>query len=135
MIRGASSRLAARPPLASAAPRRIDRSAATRLVGRDVAAEPRRGRSRLRTALPALVGAAVAIGLALVALRNDLIRMRYGLSAAIQQERELLQERRELTARVRALRDPARLSRLARARGFARPERVFEVGASGAAAP
>jgi hypothetical protein len=74
----------------------------------------------------ALVGGAVVIGLAIVALRNDLIRMRYDLSAAMQQERELLQERRELTARVGALRDPARLARLARERGFARPESVLE---------
>jgi hypothetical protein len=53
--------------------------------------------------------------------------MRYELSAAMQEERELLLERRELTARVGALRDPARLSRIARERGFVRPERVFEI--------
>jgi hypothetical protein len=53
--------------------------------------------------------------------------MRYGLSAAMKEERELLEERRELTARVRALRDPARLSRLAEERGFIRPERVVKV--------
>jgi hypothetical protein len=106
-----------------------------RLVGRDVAAPPRRGRPALLAVLPALVGASVAIGLGLVSLRNDLIRMRYGLSAAIQEERELLQTQRELTARVRALRDPARLARLARERGFARPERVYEREAAGGTAP
>jgi hypothetical protein len=47
----------------------------------------------------------------------------------MQQERELLQERRELTARVRSLRDPSRLARLARERGFERPARVLGSGA------
>jgi hypothetical protein len=96
-------------------------------VGLDFA-EPRGARTS-RGFLAVVVGAAVVVGLAIVALRNDLIRMRYDLSAAMQQERELLQERRELTARVVALRDPARLAGLARERGFARPERIFEVGA------
>jgi hypothetical protein len=36
---------------------------------------------------------------------------------------------------VRALRDPARHAQLARERGFARPERVFERAASGGAPP
>jgi hypothetical protein len=135
MTRRGPARLAARVALEAAGPARAEGSAGVRLVGRDVARTPRRARSAPRPALPALVAAAVAIGLALVALRNDLIRMRYGLSAAMQQERELLGERRELTARVRALRDPARLARLARDRGFVRPERVFESGTAGGAAP
>ena len=112
---------------APAAARRDAGTAARRIVGRDFAREPRR-RSLLRGAAPVLVGAAVLVGLAVVSLRNDLIRIRYALTAAMQEERELLQERRELTARVRALRDPARLSRLAEQRGFVRPERVLEAG-------
>jgi hypothetical protein len=48
----------------------------------------------------------------------------------MQQERELLQQRRALTARVLALRDPDRLARLARARGFVRPARVHELAAA-----
>jgi len=111
---------------APAPARRIEGAAPGPIVGRDFAREQRGRRSLLRGAAPYLVGAAVLVGLAVVALRNDLIRMRYGLTAAMQEERDLLQERRELTARVRALRDPARLVRLAEERGFVRPERVFE---------
>ncbi len=111
---------------APAPARRAEGATASGIVGRDYAHERRGGGSLLRGAAPYLVAAAVIVGLAVVALRNDLIRMRYALTATLQQERELLQERRELTAHVRALRDPARLARVAEQRGFARPERVFE---------
>jgi hypothetical protein len=98
------------------------------LVGRDVAGGRRPRRAPLRgRRLAVAAGAAVLVGLAMAALRSDLLRMRYALSEAMQRERELLQRRRELVARVRALRDPARLARLARERGFARPERVYEL--------
>ena len=112
---------------ASTAEHRSPGASAGRIVGRDYARERRVGRSLLRGATPILLGAAVLAGLGVVALRSDLILMRYGLSAAMKEERELLEERRELTARVRALRDPARLSRLAEERGFIRPERVVKV--------
>jgi hypothetical protein len=98
------------------------------LVGRDVAGGQRPRRAPLRgRQLAVAVGAAVLVGLAVAALRSDLLRMRYALSEAMQREREFLQERRELVARVRALRDPARLARLARERGFTKPERVYEL--------
>ena len=116
---------------AHAPARRIRDAAPAPIVGRDFARPQRGSRSLLRGAAPYLVGAAVLVGLAVVALRNDLIRMRYGLTAAMQEERDLLQERRELTARVRELRDPARLVRLAEERGFVRPERVFETRPAG----
>jgi len=134
MIWRGPARLAARVALGAATAQRGDRKAGL-LVGRDFARERRGERSALHAALPYLAGAAVAIGLGIVALRNDLIRMRYGLTAAMQEERDLLQERRELTARVRALRDPARLVRLARERGFVRPDRVFELEPSRGTAP
>ena len=114
--------------------RRIE-DAGIPLVRRDFAAGPRRGRVILRAAVPTLVGVAVAVGLAMVALRNDLIRIRYALTAAMREERDLLQQRRELTAQVRALRDPARLGRIAREQGFVRPERVLEIEAPGGTAP
>jgi len=135
MIGRAPARLAPRVALETATSQRGDRKPGL-LVGRDFAVERRSvGRSGLHAALPYLVGAAVALGLSIVALRNDLIRMRYGLTAAMQEERDLLQERRELTARVRTLRDPARLARLARERGFQRPARVFELEPPGGTAP
>ena len=111
---------------APAPARRGAASASGPIVGRDFAREQRRDRFLPRGAAPYLLGAAVLVGLGVVALRNDLIRMRYALTAALQEERDLQQERRELTARMRALRDPARLARLAEQRGFVRPERVFE---------
>ena len=64
---------------------------------------------------------AVLAALCVVALRVDLIRVRYGLADAVRQERALLEERREALARVRALREPSRLARLAEERGFVRP--------------
>jgi len=97
------------------------------LVGRALAASaPARGTGGRRLAV-ALVAAAVLAGLAVVAIRNEQIRLRYALTAAMQQERDLVQERRALTARVLALRDPDRLARLARERGFVRPARVREL--------
>ena len=116
---------------APAPARRAPGASPAPIVGRDFAREGRGGRSLLRGAAPALLGAAVLVGLGVVALRNDLIRMRYALTAAMQEERDLLQQRRELTARVRALRDPVRLTRLAEARGFVRPDRVFETPSAG----
>ena len=116
---------------ASTAARRGPGTSAGRIVGRDYAGERRAGRSLLRGATPYLLAAAVLTGLAVVALRSDLILMRYGLTEAMKEERELLEERRELTARVRALRDPARLSHLAEERGFIRPERVLKVAPPG----
>lgn len=111
---------------APAPARRAPGASSGPIVGRDFAREQRGGRSLLRGAAPTLLGAAVLVGLGVVALRNDQIRIRYALTAAMQEERDLLQQRRELTARVRALRDPVRLTRLADERGFVRPERVFE---------
>jgi hypothetical protein len=117
---------------ASSAARRTPGASSDPIVGRDFARERRGGRTLLRGATPFLLCAAVLAGLAIVALRSDLILMRYGLTAAMKEERGLLEERRELTARVRVLRDPARLSRLAEERGFIRPERVVEIEPAGA---
>jgi hypothetical protein len=117
---------------ASTAARRTPGTGSDPIVGRSFAREQSGRRSLLRGATPYLLGAAVLAGLAVVALRSDLILMRYGLTAAMKEERALLEERRELTARVRVLRDPARLSRLAEERGFIRPEQVLEIETAGA---
>ena len=96
------------------------------LIGRDLA-PIRRIVDRRRRLLPvALVGALMA-ALCLAALRIDLIRQGYALAAAMREEKELLEERRLLTAQVRSLRDPARLARLASRLDFERPERVIEI--------
>lgn len=107
--------------------------AARSLVGRDLA--------RTRTRAPALAQAlpALAIGLLLGAfllatLRIDLIRTRYGLAVAMRDERALEEERQLLTADLRELRDPTRLSRVAADHGLARPERMIDLPSPSGAA-
>ena len=96
------------------------------LGGSDLARVRQIGRRRGR-AFPALLVGALIAALFLAALRVDLIRMRYGLGAAMSEEKRLLEEQRELTAELRRLRDPLRLARLSRRLGLARPERVIEL--------
>lgn len=106
-------------------PRRPAQSRAD-LVGRDFA----HSRSRSRAwpaALPALLAGVLLAALALAALRVDLIRVRYGLGQAMQEEKELLEQERALRARVGSLRDPIRLARLAPRHGLARPARVLDL--------
>ena len=83
------------------------------------------------------IGIAVLAALGVAALRSDGIHVRYGLADAVRQERELLEERRVAVARLRALRDPARLALLAREQGFVRPARIrtLPVAAPGAVTP
>lgn len=70
-----------------------------------------------RALLPLLImGLVVALGVA--ALRIDLIRTRYALAAAMDQENALIAKQHELIVRKRQLRDPVELAVLARARGF-----------------
>ena len=97
------------------------------LVGRDLA-PIRRKMDRRRRLLPVVLVGALMAALCLAALRIDLIRQGYALAAAMREEKELLEERRLLTARVRSLRDPARLARLASRLDFERPGRVIEIG-------
>jgi hypothetical protein len=74
----------------------------------------------------ALIGTLLA-ALCLAALRIDLIRQRYELAAAMREEKQLVEEGRLLTARMRSLRDPARLANLAKELGFGRPDRMIEI--------
>jgi len=102
------------------------------LVGRDFAQPRARGPAWPAT-LPALLVGVLLAALAIAALRVDLIRVRYGLGQAMQQEKELLEQERALRARVGSLRDPIRLAHLAPRHGLARPARVLEL--SGGSAP
>lgn len=99
------------------------------LVGVDLAPMPRRVDPRRRFMPIALLGVLIA-SLGLAALRVELIRIRYDLAGAMKTEKQLLDQRRLLTADLRRLRDPARLGRLAAERGFVRPERVTELPAA-----
>jgi hypothetical protein len=105
------------------APRRSGRRRGE-LVGRDLAESPRRAPSRARLRLPIALGA-IAAALLLVTLRVEILRLRYALAEVAGQEEELLERSRQATVRVRELRDPARLRKLAAQQGFGRPERVI----------
>jgi hypothetical protein len=93
------------------------------LVGRDIA-NARALPGAMRRIAPVAIAIAVVAALGVAALRIDLIRVRYGLASAVRQERALLEERREVLAEVRELREPSRLAKLAKQRGFVRPDRI-----------
>jgi len=97
-----------------------------KLIGRDLAGMPFRSNTRNRLLPIALLGALIA-ALCLAALRVDLIRQRYDLAEAMKTEKQLLEQKRLMTAQDRRLRDPARLARLAAERGFVRPERLIDI--------
>ncbi len=106
----------------------------TVLAGRDWKRPARSGRGSHRGLwLPLIVGGMTA-ALFLVSLRTSILALRYDLDRALARELDLMSERRVATATLRELRDPARLARLARERGFVRPEKVLDLGA-GAARP
>lgn len=79
-----------------------------------------------RLAAP-LIALGLAAGLTLTSLRTDIVRMQYALATAGAQEQELLDQQRRLTVAHRNLLDPSRLGRIAKQRGFARPERVIDL--------
>ncbi len=101
------------------------------LVGVDVATPRPRAAAR-SFLLPLVIGLLAALMLA--SLRIDLLRGRYALAAAIEQEQALQSEKRVLTARMRELRDPAMLARRAEALGFVRPDELIDLPARGARA-
>jgi len=96
------------------------------LVGQDLSERPRRVRRRSGMRLPLALGA-IAAALLLVTLRVEILRLRYALAEVASHEEELLERARQVTVRVRELRDPARLRTLAAERGFGRPERVLSL--------
>jgi hypothetical protein len=112
------------------ASRRRDAADARRsnLIGRDLARTRLTADVRRRWLPAALIGLLLA-ALCLAALRIDGIRQRYALAAAMREEKQLLEERAVLTARMRGLRDPARLARHASRRDFRRPDHVIELSA------
>ena len=96
------------------------------LGGRDLA-RVRSGERTRRRVLPAALFGGLLAALLLAALRVDLIRIGYGMAAAVREEKALLEERREHTAALRKLRDPKRLTRLAGRLGLKRPERSIDL--------
>jgi hypothetical protein len=96
------------------------------LAGRDLARVRVAPRSRRQLLAMLLTGALLA-GFSLAALRIDILRLRYALAEALAQQQVLLEEHRVSTARLEALRDPARLAALAEERGLSRPQQVIEL--------
>jgi hypothetical protein len=94
------------------------------LVGRDFSAFERR---RLpRVLLPALI--ALFIGaFGLVALRTEILKLRYELAHQLEHESALGAQQRDLTVRIRQLRAPRQLAQRAAALGFERPGRVIDL--------
>ncbi len=86
-------------------------------------------REARRWVAPFLVGAALA-GLALVALRGNILQMRYQLDAAYRHESELAKETATLAGRYWELRDPSRLGQKA-GHAFSVPSCVARVRPDG----
>ena len=104
------------------------------LIGRQVARSTASDGETRHVLTVLLIG--ILLGaLLLAALRVDLIRLRYGLADVMSEEKALLEQQRELTAQVERARGPGRLARLAREKGFVRPERLIELDAARAMPP
>jgi len=104
--------------------RPLEAAASTEWIGIDFSNEnhPR----RLRKLIPLLILALVA-ALSISALRIDLIRTRYAMAAALEEEEALIAEQRRLIVRRRQLRDPVELAVQARARGFRPPTQILSL--------
>jgi len=63
----------------------------------------------------------------LVALRTEVLKLRYELSHQLERENSLDAQQRDLRVRMRQLREPRLLAQHAAKRGFARPDRVIDL--------
>ena len=107
-------------------------------VGWFAAAAPRRKAprsARPRLVLAAALATALCAALVVSSLRLEIFRLRYALTEALHEEKALIEQRNSLEIEVARLRDPRRLKRLARERGFGLPERVIHLDASVDAEP
>jgi len=109
---------------------RRDPDHARYLIGRDFANEGPRRRIPLWL-IPGIVIGGVFAALAIAHVRVELIGQGYRRYSAIERLQALEEEKRILTARVRELRDPARLAKLAREMGLSRPDRVIALAPPG----
>jgi hypothetical protein len=100
------------------------------LVGRDLAGGGLRNGIPIWL-IPVAVVCIVIVALAIANLRVQLIGQGYKRASAVTTHKDLEEVQRNLAARVRELRDPARLASLAETRGLARPERVVALAPPG----
>ncbi|MFP6563340.1 MAG: hypothetical protein VCC68_02510 [Myxococcota bacterium] len=113
----------------SAGPRTPELEAGARSaswIGRDVAKAWGGRRRSLRASIP-MVLAVLGVSLAIVVLRSDVLRLRFALSGAVEEEQRLVLEERELTVAMRRLRNPGALLTRARAEGFGQPEWIIDL--------
>jgi hypothetical protein len=96
-------------------------------IGIDVSSEPVHKTRRGVYPLAAMAALVVLASLAVAAVRIDLIRTRYAVSAVLERENELIEEQRALIVRRRQLRDPVELAVQARERGFRPPTHVVSL--------
>jgi hypothetical protein len=100
------------------------------LVGRDLAKDAPHRRIPIWL-IPGIVVGGVFAALAIVQVRVELIGQGYKRYSAVERLQALEEEKRNLTAHVRELRDPARLAKLAREMGLSRPDRVITLAPPG----
>ncbi len=100
------------------------------LVGRDLAKDAPHRRIPIWL-IPGIVVGGVFAALAITQVRVELIGQGYKRYSAVERLQALEEEKRNLTANVRELRDPARLAKLAREMGLSRPDRVIALAPPG----
>ncbi len=103
---------------------------ARNLIGRDLAIDAPRSRLPIWL-IPGIAVGGVFAALAIAYVRVELIGQGYKRYSAVERLQSLEEEQRSLTARVRELRDPARLAALAREMGLSRPDHVITLAPSG----
>ncbi len=99
-------------------------------IGRDLAKDAPHRRIPIWM-IPGIVIGAVFAALAIVHVRVELIDQGYKRYSAVERIQALEEEKQSLTAQVRELRDPTRLTKLAREMGLSRPDRVIALAPPG----
>ncbi len=103
---------------------------ARHLIGRDLANDAPRRRIPIWL-IPGIAVGGVFAALAIAHVRVELIGQGYKRYSAVERLQALEEEQRSLTARVRELRDPARLAAFAREMGLSRPDHVIVLAPRG----
>ncbi|MCH8890771.1 MAG: hypothetical protein IH827_06820 [Myxococcales bacterium] len=103
---------------------------ARNLIGRDLAIDAPRSRLPIWL-IPGIAVGGVFAALAIAHVRVELIGQGYKRYSAVERLQALEEEKRNLTAHVRELRDPARLAKLAREMGLSRPDHVIALAPPG----
>ena len=107
--------------------RRSRRAPMRGMIGRDFSAFERHRSPR--ALVPVLLALFVS-AFALVALRTEVLKLRYELANQLERERALDAQQRDLTVRMRQLREPRALAERADELGYGLPERVIDLPAA-----